>query len=90
MKMEPAEAVEYIKSCTGNPAKFRLRPRGYVDWKFGELCEYLGYERAGEYVEHIREMWWDWEVRYGDCLLARTYEEFLKVQSTTPQMAGSC
>lgn len=80
--LSPAEAVEYIKSCTGDPGKFRVRPRGFVDWKFGEVCEYLGYDRAVEYVEHISKMWWDWEMRYTDCLLATSYQEFLKFEST--------
>jgi hypothetical protein len=76
--LEASEAVAHIKSQTGDPARFRQRPRGYVDWKFGELCEYLGYDRAGEYVRRMMEMWWDYELKYGDCLLVQTYKEFQK------------
>ena len=83
MKMEASEAVEYIKSCKGDPAKFRLRPRGYVDWKFGELCEYLGYDRAGEYVQRMERMWWDFELRYTDCLLVTSYREFLNASNNS-------
>lgn len=78
--MTPIEAVVHIKSQIGNPAKFKVRKRGYVDWKFGELCEYQGFARAREYIESVRR-WHDFESKYTDCLLETTYEAFLKAES---------
>lgn len=79
MKNEPmtsAQAVAHVKAQTGNPDKFRVRHRGFVDWKFGELSEYLGYAKACDYIHSVRR-WHDFISKYADCLLERTYADFV-------------
>lgn len=76
------EAVIHIKAQTGNPDKFKIRKRGYVDWKFGELSEYQGYTRARQYIESVRR-WHDFREKYSDCLLETTYSAFLAAESLT-------
>lgn len=49
--LSPQEAVAYIKAQTGDPTKFKVRSRGYIDWKFGELAEYMGYDQALRYAD---------------------------------------
>ena len=64
--------------------KFQIRQRGYVDFKFGELAEYLGYRSALDYVTRMRTMWHDYEKKYqGQCLLDTTYTDFLNASNST-------
>ena len=77
------EAVKHIMGQTGDPTKFRRRQRGYVDWKFGELAEYLGFTGAEQYVLTVRR-WYDYESKYkGACLLDETYSAFAEAQKMT-------
>jgi len=78
--MTAQEAVLHIKAQLGNAEKFKVRRRGYVDWKFGELSEYLGFTRAREYIESVRR-WHDFNAKYTDCLLETSYASFLKAES---------
>ncbi len=80
--MEPLTtdaAIAYLRTCTGDPTKFKIRPRGYVDWKFGELCEYRGFADAVQYVEAMRR-WHDFQTKYTDCLLNTTFEAFCRAE----------
>lgn len=70
------EAVARIRAMQPDRTRFVVRRRGYVDWKFGELAAYLGYQAAGEYVETVRR-WYDFE-KYRDCLLITTHDAFLE------------
>ena len=83
--LDPAAAVAHIKACKPNSLKFIIRSRGTVDWKFGELAEYIGYEAARAEVEHKRRMWYDWEEKYSDCLLNTTYTAFLEAEQQLNQ-----
>lgn len=77
--MTPAEAVQHLRAQRGDPTKFKQRKRGYVDWKFGEVCEYLGFDRALAYV-HSMLSWYEFEQKYADCLLHTTYRAFLEAE----------
>lgn len=77
--------VETIMSFQPDPSKFRQQGQGFVDWKFGQVAEYLGYAGAIEYVKTMRR-WWDFELKYTDCLLNTSYEAFLKsLQALNPK-----
>ncbi len=76
-----ADAVATIKSMQPDSSKFRVRRRGYVDWKFGELSAYLGYQVAVDYAESVRR-WVDFD-KYQDCLLITTYSAFLEAERQT-------
>lgn len=78
------KALYYIKSQYGDTAKFKIRLRGFVDWKFGELSEYLGYEKAREYAESMRR-WWDYGAKYQGCLLDTSYAAFLEAEKEFSQ-----
>lgn len=81
--MNAAEAISHIKMQTGDAKKFQIRQRGYVDWKFGELAEYMGYSAALDYVTLMRSKWYDYETKYqGQCLLDTTYTDFLNAHSS--------
>ena len=71
--------VHRIKSYTGNPERFIPQGRGFVDWRFGQVAEYLGFERAQAYAESMRR-WYNFESHYTDCLLNTTYEAFLEAE----------
>jgi len=73
--MENSEAIAYIKAQKGSPEAFRFRPRGFVDWKFGEVAEYLGFEGAKSYVQAALR--WHDRKRFEGCLLFETYQSFL-------------
>lgn len=75
--LTPAEAVAYIKVQTGDPTRFKVRTRGYIDWKFGELAEYMGYADALRYTEAALR-WVDGRAR--GSLLEATYFAFLEVE----------
>ncbi|HRI61223.1 MAG TPA: hypothetical protein PK228_15895 [Saprospiraceae bacterium] len=79
--MTPAQAVAHIKAQTGDPARFRVRKRGYVDWKFGEVAEYLGYTAARAYAETMCR-WYDYKEKYQDSLLDKTYQDFLTAEAS--------
>lgn len=90
MKSEPmtaAQAVAHIKAQTGDSSRFRTRQRGYVDWKFGELAEYLGYTAARDYAERMRR-WYDFQSKYEGCLLETTFEAFLQAEQHHPLPTG--
>lgn len=81
--MHISEAITHIRQQTGDPYKFQIRQRGFVDFKFGELAEYLGYQGAVDYVTRMRTMWHDYEKKYqGQCLLDTTYTDFLNASNT--------
>lgn len=74
--LTPAEAVAHITSQLGDPSKYRQRQRGFVDWKFGELAEYKGYQGALDYVATMRR-WYNYTANYkGQCLLDQSFELF--------------
>lgn len=74
---EKAAAVAALQALQPNPDMFRRKGRGYVDWKFSEVCEYLGYPAALEYV-HTMHRWYDFETKYRDCELQNTYLRYLE------------
>lgn len=86
--MTPAEAVAHIKSQTGDPNRFRIRQRGYVDWKFGELAEYLGYAAALDYARRMRR-WYDYAQKYQGSLLDTTFEAFLEAETSLTQQPST-
>lgn len=75
--MSTAEAVAYIKSQTGDPSRFKVRARGYIDWKFGELAEYMGYAEALRYADACIK-WPDGRAR--GSRLEATYYAFLEAE----------
>jgi len=75
--MSDENPVTVIKNFQPDPTKFRQQGQGFVDWKFGQVAEYLGYAEAVRYVETMRR-WWDFELKYTNCLLNTSYEAFLK------------
>jgi hypothetical protein len=70
--------VETIKAFTPDPTKFRQHGRGYVDWRFGQVAEYLGYEGAIEYVATMRR-WHDFK-KFEDCTLNQTFIAFQEAE----------
>ncbi len=74
-----AEAVAHIRAQTGDTSKFKTRQRGYVDWKFGEVAEYLGFTRAEQYAISVRNRF-DFQANYSECLLETTYTAFLEAE----------
>lgn len=74
------DAVNYIKSQYGDPKRWKVRQRGFIDWKFGELAEYKGFQAAVAYAESVR-LWYDFE-KYNNCLLEQTYAAFLEAEKT--------
>lgn len=80
MAPEPLDAqaaLAHIKSCTGDPTRFKVRARGYIDWKFGELAEYMGYEAALQYAESAIR-WYDRKAR--GSLLEASFFAFLEAE----------
>lgn len=75
-----ADPVAIIKAFQPDPTKFRRQGRGYIDWRFGQVAEYLGYEGALAYVESMKR-WHDFERNYSQCLLHTSYQAFLEAQS---------
>jgi len=79
--MTAADAVAHIRAQVGDTTKFRTRHRGYIDWKFGELAEYLGYAAALDYARRMR-IWYDYQQKYQGCLLDTTFEAFLEAEKS--------
>lgn len=73
------DPVAIITAFTPDPTKWRRVGRGYVDWKFGQVAEYLGYQAAVDYVNTMRR-WHDFEAKYQDCTLNTTYTAFCEAQ----------
>lgn len=81
--LSSAAAVAYIKAQIGDNSKFKVRNRGFVDWKFGELAEHKGYIEAVRFIESVRR-WHDYDEKYkGECLLDKTYTAFLEAEKQT-------
>lgn len=74
-----SDPVTTIKNFQPDPTKFRKQGRGFVDWKFGQVAEYLGYAGAVEYVETMRR-WWDFEQKYTECTLNLTFIAFQEAE----------
>ena len=72
--MTTAEAIQHIQSQKGDPSKFKIRHKGFIAWKFGELAEYKGYEAAVQYAEAAAK--WADKAAEGSLLLT-TYQDFL-------------
>lgn len=70
-------ALDTIRAMQPDPAKFIQRGRGYVDWKFSEVCACIGYEKGRAYAEAMRR-WHDYDKKYRDCPLDRTFQDFLE------------
>lgn len=88
IQLTPEDAVQHILSQQGDRTKWRCRKRGYVDWKFGEVAEYMGYLDAVEYVRTMRR-WYNYEEQYkGQCLLDTSYNQFITHLSPTPAPKG--
>ena len=73
--MHDTEAIQAIKNAQPNPQYFIRRGRGYVDWKFSEVCMYLGYAATLEYIASMHR-WHDFEAKYSTCLLIDTHTKF--------------
>jgi len=71
--------VQIIKAFQPDPTKFRQQGRGYVDWRFGQVAEYLGYQGALEYVNTMRR-WWNFATQYQDCTLNQTFIAFQEAE----------
>lgn len=70
--------IDFIKNTKHNPDKFIQRGRGYVDWSFLEVCEYLGYAGALDYVGSMHR-WYNYETKYaGKCLLDISHKNFIQ------------
>ena len=69
-----------IKAFTPDPCKFRQHGRGYVDWKFGQVAEYLGYQGALEYVQTMQR-WYNFHTAYSDCLLNTSFMAFKEAET---------
>lgn len=68
--------IDTLQTLAPNPAKFQRKGRGYVDWKFSEVCAYLGYQAALEYVATMQR-WHDFDKKYTDCELNTTYLRYV-------------
>lgn len=79
--MNELEAIQTLINAQPNPKNFIHRGRGYVDWKFSELCLYHGYQSAKEYVFTMRR-WHNFETHYSNCLLETTYVAFQQALNT--------
>ena len=77
--MSPKEAIAHIKAQQGDQDKWMLRARGYVDWKFGELAEFMGFEKARHYA--LAAMRWPDVSRFEGCLLFETYKAFAEAEA---------
>lgn len=77
--LSAADAVAYIQSQTGDNSKWRLLRNGFIDWKFGELAEFMGYTAARAYAESAIR-WADGKAR--GSTLEETYLAFL--EATNP------
>lgn len=71
--MTAAEAVSLIRAAKPDPTKFKIRARGFIDWKFGELAEFKGFAGAVMYAESAAG-WVDKKAT--DSLLLKTYAAF--------------
>lgn len=67
--------IAHLQTLTPDPAKFIRQGRGYVDWKFSQVCAYIGYTAAVEYAQAMRR-WASYERAYKGCLLDTTYATF--------------
>lgn len=74
----PEAAISIIKAMRPDTTKFQVRRRGYVDWKFGELAAYLGYQGAVDYVASVRR-WIDFD-KYEESLLITSHTAFLEAE----------
>jgi hypothetical protein len=81
MLQEQDQAIQTILNATGNRQNFIKRGRGYVDWKFSELCLYNGYKAAKDYVISMRS-WHDFQKKYSTCLLETSYVAFQQALNT--------
>lgn len=77
--MENKDPVSTIKAFTPDPTKWRRIGRGYIDWKFGQVAEYLGYQGAVDYVATMRR-WHDFDKNYTECLLNTSFTAFQEAQ----------
>jgi hypothetical protein len=71
----PTECITALQQLPPNPTKWLKKGRGYVDWKFSEVCQYLGYTATLEYV-HSMHRWHDFEAKYKECELQTTYTRY--------------
>lgn len=67
--------ITKVKNSKPNQQKFVTRKRGFVDYKFSELADYLGFDGAVDYAETVRR-WFDF-ANYKNCMLEKTYQAFL-------------
>lgn len=81
--MTPApEAIARIRAMQPDPRRFIQHGRGFVDWKFSQVCAYLGYEKGREYAESMRR-WCDYPTRYEGCNLDKSFQDFLDAENST-------
>lgn len=75
--LSPEQAVSRIRAAKPDPTKFKIRHRGFIDWKFGELAEYKGFEAAVQYAEAAAA----WANRSAEgSLLLETYRAFREAE----------
>lgn len=70
------QAIRSLMALTGDASRFRNTQRGFIDWKFSELCAYKGYQEARIYAESIQR-WVNYkELFQGQCALDITFKAF--------------
>lgn len=76
------DAIARIRSMQPDPGRFIRHGRGFVDWKFSQVCAYLGYEKGRAYAEAMRR-WHDYRDRYEGCNLDKSFQDFLEAENST-------
>lgn len=67
--------LQQVLTAQPDPTKWIRRGRGYVDWSFSQVAQYLGYTAALEYVGTMHR-WHDFEARYKECELEKSYQRY--------------
>lgn len=80
-------ALERIRAMQPDPARFIQWGRGFVDWKFSQVCAYLGYEKGRAYAEAMRR-WHDYHTKYRDCNLDKSFQDYLDAEQQHPHPQG--
>lgn len=75
--LDTQEFIQYLENLHPDASKFQVRKRGFVDWKFSELCHFKGFADAVQYAETMRR-WVDFNQKYTDCLLNVSFEAYLE------------
>ena len=75
--ISPADAVRTIRAFKGDKTAFFYREKGFIEWTFGQLARYRGYEGALEYVRFAEKQHAGGHAWVNNCRLLITYRAYL-------------